>query len=530
MTEISLDDMAAYQALVDPDAQVKAEFNWGEDYQRVILSMLMVDRIFLTQSLNLVRPSYFTNKAHQGICAALFTFFDKYKQIPRKEVIVRHLQEKFKTDQDKLFYLAELNKLYSTYEPGLDSREAYQYDILNFAKVQSLKEAFNRSLAELKSKPEGEETWDKIYNILKRAMQVEGSFEDDSLFYFQNIEERYARMKKSRDSQELFTLGFHTVDQSLNAGGGKRGQLVGVMALSGVGKSLYLARIGVANILRGKKVLYISTEMNPDDIAMRFDAQFANHNIRTLLQDEGQVVPKIYESIKGYEDPTNQLVIKWFPSKTADVNMMRGYHEKMKMNGFVPDMIIVDYVGEMKDVSGIPIHESREQLVGELTAWMGEEQCFGATAFQPNRQAGKDQEEHIIDQYVLGASFAQVNPLYLLISLNQRDDEKAQSVGRGFICKNRDGKNRVLFHLQWDDETLRIDEITEGRYRSRLSDYKKSVLDDGVMGQAGNKKAPGKKDPVTADVAQSNGVESFFHGSSGDDNKVGRMTAEPEPD
>jgi replicative DNA helicase len=511
-------DLAAYEALVDPDqeATTQSKFNWGEDYQKDILAMLLADRQFLMSTRGLVRPTYFTNKAHKEICRAVFGYWDKFKKQPTKTIILNEMAAKLKDDEAKFFYLGSLNTLYDSFQPGLEHRDYALQNIVNFAKLQAVKEAWAKCLTEIETSGPTDETFDRIKLHWKDAMSVELD-QNPGLRYFTQLQERYAQQGEQEvDPKDLFTMGFPKLDNALNKGGAQRGELASVMALPGVGKSLFLTRMAVANIYKGKKVLYISCEMRESDIAQRFDAQFADHNIRTLFENQAIVIPRIWNHVQDYKaGEQDRLVIKWFPSGTADVNTIRGYHEQLKMQGFVPDMIVVDYVGEMKDYTGMKIYESRELLVKDLVGFCGEENMFGATAMQPNRSAREAQQEHVLDDCHLGDAFGQSRPLHQFWSLNQRDDEKQQGVGRCFVIKHRNGVSRFQFFLRWDEDTLRIDEISENAYRAKLSDYK-----DKVVAEVG----------IEGVVTGSGPVDGEFFGNKKKKNKTGHMATEIEPE
>lgn len=484
-------DLPGYDELVDPDEADHgggAAFTWGEEYQRDVLAMLLADRSFLSSTASLIKPSYFTNKAHKEICRILFGYFQKYKKPPTKSVIIKEMSGKFKDDEAKFFYLGVLNSLYDAYQPGLDSVEYNLENILHFTKMQRVKEAWANSLRVIESGEVGDATWDRVGKFWQDALAVKLDL-GVGLKYFSTIEERYEDMLKASEVVELFTTGFKKLDDALTNGGMKRGELISVMALPGVGKSLALCRMAVANVLRGKKVLFISCEMKQDDIAVRFDAQFAHHNIRTLYENKDKVIPLIKKVVQDQpENERDRLIVKWYPSGTVDVNTLRAYHQQLKMTGFEPDLVIIDYLGEMKDYVGMKLYESRELLVKDIVGWIGEEDICGATAMQPNRSAREAQQDHVLDDNHLGDAFGQSRPLHAFYSLNQRDDEKAQGVGRLFIIKLRNGKSRFQFYLQWDDETLQINEISEERYRARLNDYKEVVAEDVQMPEFFGKK------------------------------------------
>lgn len=509
---------AAYEALVDPDAghAPKASFNWGEDYQKDILAMLLSDRQFLMSTRSLIRPGYFTNKAHREICRAAFQYWDEHKKQPTQTIIMTVMGNRIKDDEQRFLYQGSLNTLYDAWQPGLEHRDFALSNIVNFAKLQAIKDAWAQSLSEIDANGPTDETFSRIQLHWKDAMSVSLD-SNPGLHYFPKLNERYAELGEQKDKPtDLFTTGFAVLDKALTKGGGQRGEVCSVMALPGVGKSLFLTRMAVANIFKGKKVLYISCEMKEPDIATRFDAQFSDMNIRTLFEHKDIVIPRVWSHVQDYAaGEQDRLVIKWFPSGTADVNTIRGYHEQLKMQGFVADMLVIDYVGEMKDYAGMKIYESRELTVKDIVGFCGSENMFGATAMQPNRSAREAQQEHVLDDSQLGDAFGQTRPLHMFWSLNQRDDEKQQGVGRGFVIKHRDGISRFQFYLSWNEETLKIEEISEQRYRARLSDYKDKVVAD-----------------VNIDgvVTGSGPVDAGFFGSKKNKNKTGHMATEPEPE
>ena len=59
--------------LSDPDEDVSnVKYSWDEEFQRHIIAMLLGDRQFILQSLDLIKSTYFTNKAHQKAASIAF--------------------------------------------------------------------------------------------------------------------------------------------------------------------------------------------------------------------------------------------------------------------------------------------------------------------------------------------------------------------------------------------------------------------------------------------------------------------------
>lgn len=468
MTNERMDNEDIIAKLKSPDS-VQVNFNMDEDYQRCILALLLSDRQFLMESIDLIKPTYFSNGSHRTICDIVLAYYEEHKKVPNKILIKQGILDRIKDPVKALLCSGELNSIYDFYVPGLDAREALQNRVLRFAKSQAMRVAFHKTFDLLSKDFESQETWDKVYEVYKEAITVDKKW-DLGLDYFNTLEERYSRMMEEVNNAERFTSAFTTIDNSLTGGGMRRGEIYGWIALSGVGKSLALVSAAVQNLAQGKKVLYISCEMSRDEIAERFDAQLANEAIWQLYDRKDAVISSIREHVKDMED-TRQLIIKDFPAGSADVNALRAYHSQLKMTGYVPDIVIIDYVGEMKDHPGMKTYESRFRIVRDLKGWAREELFLCLTAMQPNRSARELQEDvsKYIDDDNLADAFGQTRPLDGLWSINQGLKEKKAGVARGFVVKSRRGKSRIEFLMTCDERTLRMSEISKDTYIGKMS-------------------------------------------------------------
>lgn len=467
--------------LVDPDPQDKTKYSWDEEFQRHIAAMLISDRQFMLQSLDLVKPGYFTNKAHTKVVNIARDFFTKYRILPRKDFIVQELKSSMKENKSLPYYLGEVNLLYDYFQPGMEAREYLQDKITYFAKIQSIKQAFHKSLELIDKAPEDEKTWDSIYSKMRDAMTTHQNFEV-GVDYFKSAKDRYAQKKEEEGSEERFITGLSGIDLEIAGGGYCRGEIISIVAGSGVGKSVMLANIAATNILRGKKGIYISLELAETKIADRIDAIFTGFDVQNLAAHAEDIIDKIstFKQVL-YDGEIWPLVIKQFPAGTATVNTIRAYISQLRFHGFDPDFVIVDYVGEMACHPDMKTYESRERTVRELRALATEENVFVATAMQPNRDAkreGKGGERHRIDDEHLADAYGQIRPLDGCISLNQNDNEKLLGIGRGYVIKQRDGKSRYQIYLNFDKQNLRITESTKEAYMSALNAQKEYVSEE----------------------------------------------------
>ncbi len=496
---LSVADTELVDKLVDLNVdQVDIKYPWDEDFQRIVVGMLLSDRFFITQSIGLIKPTYFQNEIHQTIYRILIVYFETHKQLPSKifvkQSIIDKLRNKYQHQEDKetfqtikLVYLGELNTIYEYYSkggvgemmPALDSPEALLTKIESFAKTQAIRQGFFRSLELLRKSPDSDETWTKIDEIYKEARLVERQT-DMGLDYFETMEERYERMKQEEESAEVFSVGFETIDRGLHGGGLKRGEIGAVMSLAGRGKSLSLVVASIKNISKAKKVLFISTEMDSDRIATRFDSQISLVKQDDLMLRKEDVWRALKDEVRDYEDK-RRLIIKQFPSGTADVNTIRAYHSQCVMHGFRPDLVIVDYLGDMKDLPGIPTWESKFRMIRDLRGFGKVENHCTLTAIQPNRTASVLSLEEVMGEGEQGASFMQNQVLDAFWSINQTDDEKKACMARVWVIKARNGKSRYRFKVKFDYNVLSIKECSDDTYRfamNRIKDLKAESTDD----------------------------------------------------
>lgn len=493
-------DHQELHGLTNPDAPRVEKYNWEDDFQRTVVGLLLNDRWFLNQCRDLINPAYFVDERHGVICSVLFDHVDQYKTVPTKTLVIHELNTRLASRDDRVRaeYILECELIYKKFVPGLETREYLLRQIVNFAKLMSLKAAFDKCIIMIKKDKESEATWAGIREELQKALLVERNFEA-GLDYFATFEERYARMQKEEESREIFTSGFSAIDDALLGGGCHRGEIYSWIGLSGSGKSLALVGAALKNVRQlGKKVLYISLEMGEDAIAERFDAQLADVDINQLQEMKDKVKAAFDEFSKDNED-RRMLIIKQFPAGSMNVASLRAYMQQLQMMGFVPDMLVIDYIGEMKDYPGIPTYESRYRIVRDLRGLATEENICIFTAMQPNKDAREAQKKDgigdgVIDDTNLADSYGQIRPLDGCWSINQMQAEKEAGVARIFVIKHRHGKSRFTVHAQFDMKTLQIRQISELKYNEIWKDYsfKKTEKYSSVDAQVSNIVSKGK--------------------------------------
>lgn len=481
-------------------SQEHSRFSWDDGFQTRLVGALLTDRYFLVQSLDKIKPNYFSKEIHVQIVNFVYSYFDKYKTLPEKWFLKEEISKLYqdKPSEIQTFSISEIEKVYDFYIPGVDTREALVDKITYFAKVQSVKIAFHRCLDKMTKAPEDESTWNYIYDQMRQTMLIDRNYEP-GFEYFLNIEEMFERMKRTYEGVDSFTTGFDGIDNALTGGGLQIGNIGAWIALPGTGKSLAMCKASVENVKRGKKVLYITMEMDELGISQRFTSQWIGCDINNLMSSKQKILSYVENFNQDKLDP-NMLVIKQFPGGTMDVNGIKAYYSQLVMRGFKPDLLVVDYVGEMKDDPSLQKYESAYRILRDLRAFGIEQKHCTITCVQPNSSASKLEQSQYIDESNIGTSFDQFKPLDCFWSINQQPLEKDAGVARLFVIKHRNGRSRFPLWVSFDYDlgTLNINEISHEAYKQQMNlvNQKKSdsIMDnkDSITNDSNSKKKKGR--------------------------------------
>jgi KaiC/GvpD/RAD55 family RecA-like ATPase len=290
------------------------------------------------------------------------------------------------------------------------------------------------------------------------------SADDEGMDYLNTVDERYSRLLQEAKQKERFATGFPTIDNNINGQGLSRGEIASIVGASGVGKSLFLTAISAAALRQDKNVLYVTLELRQDKVGLRFDAILTGIPYHELLGRSTDVAKQLKtERFPGW------LEIKEFPAGAADVATIERHIEQMRNAGKVPDVVVVDYVGEMRHNPDVPKYESRVQIVRDLRGLATRFNFVAFTAMQCNRQGKAISQDGVIDESHFGQSYEQLQPLDACWSMNQNEADRLAKTFRIHYIKHRDGSAFADCHARLDAETLQIGEITPIDYKRRLS-------------------------------------------------------------
>lgn len=216
------------------------------------------------------------------------------------------------------------------------------------------------------------------------------------------------------------------------------------------GKSHFLVHVGAQALLQNKNVLHFTFELNERAVGIRYDSH--------LLDIDSLECPERKNEVKAFYAENvgkiGRLRVKYFPTGTATVNTLRSFIDKLALENFRPDMVVVDYAGIMRS------SERYELPRMELKKIYEELRCFAAeldipvwTACQSNRE-GADSE--IISLANMSEAYAQAHICDFVIGLGRPESQKATGLGTIFIAKNRAGIDGVSYKVRIDTARSKI--------------------------------------------------------------------------
>ena len=431
---------------------------YGHSFQSKIIALLLTDKSYIEQIQDILEPKYFDNKANQWLVKNIKEYFHKYKAIPTMEA----LKITFGEIEDEVYKstiidaLREANKFSEATDKDFVKEKS-----IEFCKNQHLKEAITKSVDLLQT---GE--YDTIKLIIDDAMKA-GTERDIGHEYLTEIEERY-----SESARTTTPTGWDTIDDLMQGGLGQ-GELGVVVAPAGVGKTWVLAAIGAGAMKKGHNVVHYSLELNESYVGLRYDSILtgvANQNLKYHKDD-------IIEKLEKHEG--GDLVIKYYPTKSATVNTLSAHLQKLRTLGGKVDMVILDYADLLRD-TGKNTREVRHALGNiyeELRGIAGELEIPVWTASQANRSS---LDEDVIEAQKISESYAKIMTADFVMSLSRHVSDKISNTGRFHVIKNRFGPDGLTFPAKVNTNTGQMQiyeaQAIEGKQEQKKMDNKNEFV------------------------------------------------------
>ena len=389
---------------------------FGHSFQMKSIACLMTKVNFIEQVIDILDENFYDSDSMKWIVKECKQYFNEYKKSITLDAFKVKVND---VDNDilKTAIVENLKEVYRHFEaPDL---EFVQDKTLDFFKNQTLKNAIVESVDILESNGD----YEKIKNIIDGAMKA-GTERNIGHEYHEEsaIEERYSEMARN-----TIPTPWDVINE-LTQGGLAAGELGVIVAPAGIGKTWILCALGAGSMKKGTNVVHYSLELNEAYVGLRYDSCFtgiANQSLKYHIDDVKDAV----EKVKG------ELVVKYFPTKTASVHTLSAHLQKLKTLGKPFDMVVVDYGDILRDAGNSKeVRHALGNIYEDLRGLAGEFEVPIWTASQANRSA---LDEDVIEATKVAESYQKVMTADFVMSLSRKVEDKIGNTGRFHVIKNR---------------------------------------------------------------------------------------------
>jgi hypothetical protein len=278
-----------------------------------------------------------------------------------------------------------------------------------------------------------------------------------------------------------------------------REKIMVFLAATSAGKSWWLIHLGKRALWKGKKVCHVTLELSDKDVRGRYlqgflavprwERQRLTMRTKFIRDDHGRLIGfakeplearcsmqgdgfgKQLKKLYGYLPPRwGNIRIVQFPTGALTVGQLKGYLDSLEATeeGFVPDLLLVDYAGIMATESD-NYRLSLKRVLEDLRALAVERRIAVATAQQVSKEGAKAKQVnmgHVAEDF----SIAMTSDFVVTMTRNEREQE--HKLARLFVDKDRNGEQNfgAVISQNYDHGIFAIDsaKLERERYEAML--------------------------------------------------------------
>ncbi len=403
---------------------------YGSTYQSKIIAALLTDKVFFEQIDDILVVDYFESEGNKWIVERIKKYFLQYKEIPTLEVFKQEVDE----EANDILKIDVTEKLRTAWTHTGDTDLSYIKDkFLSFCKNQQLKSAIYASVDLLKS-----ENYDEIHRLFDEALKAGLSKDIGVKLMEEDVQNVFKKLQRFPIPTPWEPIN------DLCQGGLSKKELGIIVAPPGTGKTWILTTLGTEALRQGKTVIHYTLELPEGMISQRYYSSMTHIYSENLEYSVDDITSKV-EKLAG---KGAKIIIKEYPTKGASINTLRAHIEKTKIEGYEPDLVIVDYGDLLKPLQ---FYSEKRLQIGnifeDLRGLAGEYQIPIWTATQANRSSMESNEvrgEQVSEDY------SKIFIGDFIVSIQRKIEDKVSKTARVHIIKNRFGPDGLTYPSTFD--------------------------------------------------------------------------------
>ncbi len=436
--------------------------SYGKDFQEKIVQGLLTDSMWAEQMAEVIDTQFFDLKYLRFLADRYFTYHQKYKDFPTLPLLVSIIRDDLKTGNDTILrdqiveYLQRIR-----HNPSMGDLEYVKDKALDFCRKQAFRGALEEAVDLIQV-----DKFDSVMDLMRNAMSV-GTTPSVGHDFFEDMEARFVRVSRSP-----IPTGIAKIDAKdiLNGGLGK-GEIGVITAPTGVGKSHMLVNLGCSALKAGFNVIHYTFELTETGTGLRYDSNLCQIPSNEVQDRKDEVI----EFYKEQGEQLGKLMIKEYPTGTATVQTLRSHIEKLRLKGFIPQVLIIDYADIMRSSRQYDsMRHELKKVYEDLRNLAMEKSMPIWTASQSNRDSANSD---IVGLENMSESYGKAQVADVVISISRKPAEKSEGFGRLYIAKNRAGRDGIVFPIKLNTAMSRFSILENSEEMSFMDAKKKNEGD-----------------------------------------------------
>lgn len=416
-------------------------------FETILLFNALGDQEYLSSIIGYIDPLFFNDKSIGKVMSRLSEFFLERGTVPT----LTEIKARLSSEEDKKA-LADVKPKLTQIEGPFNKEELIQNtekflkERFVYKTIINVAERFSEQSFKLE---EALVEFEKAYNISLK--------ENLGHWYFEDIDKH---VKELVAVYKPIPTGWKFFDDKTEGGLFPK-TLVVFAGQVNVGKSIVLGNIATNMLLANRNVLLISLEMSEFMYSKRISSQLTQipHNdLKTYTEELKEQIKHLKKNVEG------NLIVKEFPPKSVTVRHIDSYITKLKHKGFVPDIVVIDYVNLIHPIAkNLNSYESVKEICEHLRGLAFKYDIPIVSATQLNRgsfNTASPGMEGISESIGLAATCDVICSLW-----QEEEDRELGIINMGFQ-KNRFGPNFGSAAFKCNYNTLTLKETSSDYFEA----------------------------------------------------------------
>lgn len=452
------------------EGALSAFLEFNNHFQNQIIFHAIYSDEFLRKVRRIVPLEIFKVREKRTLMQIIYNYYDEYQKAPQDNFIDLFEEQAEGLQSDLIDRCVDLLDLLG----GITGSNA-EY-ILNRIRdaIQHFKmeEAIVECAALVKKGK-----YEEVKPIILKAMQTPDELD---VPYYDLLNDM--TFIKSRLDGPQYQMKSKIPDLDKMIGGFKDKWLITLLGATKGGKTWWLIEMALTAVLQGLNVLFVSLEMGKEQIDERFDMaiSFASSSQTHEQQETMRKGPKEGEWVKTKENLDSIYNINLMIANRRKIQKISGgslrvmafnrgrlnytdidaiLDELVEQSGWVANVVIVDYLGIMKETAP---GQTKKERIGENCIGMKElaakRNIIAFSAMQGNRKA---MTAEVFHSHLVADDIDTIFNSDLVMALCQTKLEEAANKYRLYIANYRHGKQHQMIGMVRD---LTIGQVCVGTY------------------------------------------------------------------